>query len=185
VPKIIEDVRERIIEAVRDNVAEEGRDALAIRLVARRAGIAQGTVYNYFASKEEMAFAAIERDWEDFLARAERGLEACEGSGQALASLFASLRGFMANYRKLWDGELVALAAEGRRFHDRGASAVEEAFAALVGRALPEGRVAAGLDRRLVVELVSLAFIRWSREPGFSYEGLAPIVGRLVEADRA
>ena len=53
-------VRERIVLAARDQVAEGGYASASVQAVARRAGVATGTVYRHFESKAEL-FAEVFR----------------------------------------------------------------------------------------------------------------------------
>jgi AcrR family transcriptional regulator len=60
--------RATIIEAVIDLIAELGADAVQMRDVSKRSGVALGTVYRYFNSKEYLLAAALE-DWQKRLTR--------------------------------------------------------------------------------------------------------------------
>jgi TetR/AcrR family transcriptional regulator, cholesterol catabolism regulator len=60
--------RARIIEAVIDLIAAVGADAVQMRDVAARSGVALATVYRYFSSKEQLLAAALQ-DWQKRLTR--------------------------------------------------------------------------------------------------------------------
>ncbi len=60
--------RARIIEAVIDLIADMGADAVQMRDVAKRSGVALATVYRYFNSKDYLLAAALE-DWQKRLTR--------------------------------------------------------------------------------------------------------------------
>ena len=60
--------RASIIEAVIDLIADVGADAVQMRDVAQRSGVALATVYRYFRSKEHLLAAALE-DWQKRLTR--------------------------------------------------------------------------------------------------------------------
>ncbi len=60
--------RAKIIEAVIELIAEVGADAVQMRDVAQRSGVALGTLYRYFSSKERLLAAALE-DWQKRLTR--------------------------------------------------------------------------------------------------------------------
>jgi TetR/AcrR family transcriptional regulator, cholesterol catabolism regulator len=60
--------RAKIIEAVVSLIADVGADALQMRDVAQRSGVALATVYRYFRSKEHLLAAALE-DWQKRLTR--------------------------------------------------------------------------------------------------------------------
>jgi AcrR family transcriptional regulator len=60
--------RAQLLEAVIDLVREVGPATLQMRDVADKAGIALGTVYRYFSSKEHLLAAAL-CEWQERLAR--------------------------------------------------------------------------------------------------------------------
>lgn len=60
--------RARTIEAVIDLIADVGADAVQMRDVAQRSGVALATVYRYFSSKDHLLAAALE-DWQKRLTR--------------------------------------------------------------------------------------------------------------------
>jgi TetR/AcrR family transcriptional regulator, cholesterol catabolism regulator len=60
--------RARIIEAVIDLIADVGADAVQMRDVAHRSGVALATLYRYFSSKDHLLAAALE-DWQKRLTR--------------------------------------------------------------------------------------------------------------------
>jgi TetR/AcrR family transcriptional regulator, cholesterol catabolism regulator len=60
--------RANIIEAVIELIAEVGAEAVQMRDVAQRSGVALATVYRYFSSKDHLLAAALE-DWQKRLTR--------------------------------------------------------------------------------------------------------------------
>lgn len=57
--------REAILAACREMVAEQGLGAIGMRAVAARCGVAVGSLYNYFPSKDALLAAAVESVWEE------------------------------------------------------------------------------------------------------------------------
>jgi TetR/AcrR family transcriptional regulator, cholesterol catabolism regulator len=95
--------RAQLLEAVIDLVREVGPGALQMRDVAERAGIALGTVYRYFSSKDHLLAAAL-CEWQERLARrvlTPRGAEETEASGdlteRVLSYVRKEVRGFARN----------------------------------------------------------------------------------------
>ncbi len=95
--------RAQLLEAVIDLVREVGPAALQMRDVADRAGIALGTVYRYFSSKEHLLAAAL-CEWQERLARrvlTPRAGEETEATGdlteRVLSYVRKEIRGFARN----------------------------------------------------------------------------------------
>jgi TetR/AcrR family transcriptional regulator, cholesterol catabolism regulator len=95
--------RAKLVEAVIDLVREVGPGAVQMRDVADRSGIALGTVYRYFSSKEHLLATAL-ADWQERLTRRvlmPRAGEAAEISGdlteRVLTYVRKELRGFTRN----------------------------------------------------------------------------------------
>lgn len=63
-PKIIENLKEKIIAETKRQVEENGYQKTTVRSVSEKAGIAVGTVYNYFGSKEELVASFMLADWQ-------------------------------------------------------------------------------------------------------------------------
>ena len=63
-PKIIENLQEKLVCEARRQVQEQGYAALTIRSVATTCGVGVGTVYNYFASKDALVAAFMLTDWQ-------------------------------------------------------------------------------------------------------------------------
>ncbi len=82
--------RAKIIEAVIGLIGDVGADAVQMRDVAKRSGVALATVYRYFSSKEHLLAAALE-DWQKRLTRrvlASRG----QADGDPLPGIVDYLR---------------------------------------------------------------------------------------------
>ena len=54
-PKLLDNIKEKAIEEARREMLSDGYRAMTIRRVAKELGIATGTLYNYFPSKEYLA----------------------------------------------------------------------------------------------------------------------------------
>jgi AcrR family transcriptional regulator len=73
--QVLAPTRERLLSAARELIEEGGYSAASVAQVAGRAGVAAGTLYRHFASKEELfveVFRAVcERELQAMLAAAE------------------------------------------------------------------------------------------------------------------
>lgn len=110
--------RERLVKAAVEEFAREGYEGAKINRITQAAGVATGTIYNYFPSKNEMMLAILSeigtahcafiaeqiRQEDDFILRVERLLEAVfdyvrENPHQARV-LFAMLQGANVKFKK-------------------------------------------------------------------------------------
>ena len=63
-PKLLDNIKEKAIEEARREMLSDGYRAMTIRRVAKELGIATGTLYNYFPSKEYLAAGVMLEDWQ-------------------------------------------------------------------------------------------------------------------------
>lgn len=74
------------------NIADtEGIDSINIRSLAQKAGVATGTVYNYFSNKEEILLALTEEYWRQALLDMRTALT-CASFCKQLEEIFFFLR---------------------------------------------------------------------------------------------
>ena len=66
-PKVINDIEENIFNAAMDLFGELEYDIVDIKMIANRAGIAVGTLYNYYPNKMELYLNVLEYSWDDTL----------------------------------------------------------------------------------------------------------------------
>ena len=103
-PKRIENLQETILQISRKIMLEEDYSALTIRNVARECGIAVGTVYNYYASKDLLAAAVILEDWNEMLAVLGEKCKKAQDMRDGLTIIYEDLNRFSKQYRKVWAG---------------------------------------------------------------------------------
>ena len=58
-----ENLRAALLDIAREIANEKGLYAINIRAIAKKAGVASGTVYNYFENKEDILLALTEEYW--------------------------------------------------------------------------------------------------------------------------
>ena len=68
-PKIIENVRAQLLSEAKKQITEQGYKNTTIRSVATACGIATGTVYNYFKSKDLLIATFLLEDWNERMSR--------------------------------------------------------------------------------------------------------------------
>ncbi|MFF1648015.1 TetR/AcrR family transcriptional regulator [Streptomyces sp. NPDC058240] len=79
--------RDRLLDAARQLLAEGGYPAASISALARRAGVATGSVYNHFASKQELLAAVFRHVAGHELSAVQEAVQAHSGVTEQLRAL--------------------------------------------------------------------------------------------------
>lgn len=66
-PKVINDIEENIFNAAMELFGDFGYDAVDMKMIAKRAGIAVGTLYNYYSNKMQLYMRVLENSWDETL----------------------------------------------------------------------------------------------------------------------
>jgi AcrR family transcriptional regulator len=129
--------RKAILDAARDILAQGGSEAPSLSAVAQRAGLARSSIYQYFASKDDLLEAVIAEMFPRWAAYVEARIEeVSDPADRALAYVDANLRlvasGEHAIARGLAAFARVELLAESSRaLHEQLRTPLDEALAAL------------------------------------------------------
>lgn len=84
-------LRDTLLDLARSIAETEGIDAVNVRTIAQRAGIATGTMYNYFSNKDEILLALTEEFWRQTLQEMETVIIA-DSFCEQLEEMFVFLR---------------------------------------------------------------------------------------------
>lgn len=84
-------LRGALLDSARTIADTEGIEAVNMRSIAQRAGVATGTVYNYFSSKEDILLALTEEYWRKTLHEMRTAVTAASFCGQ-LEEIFFFLK---------------------------------------------------------------------------------------------
>ncbi|WP_405783099.1 TetR/AcrR family transcriptional regulator [Streptomyces sp. NBC_00859] len=79
--------RERLLEAARGLLSEGGYAAAVVAAIATRAGVSTGSVYNHFASKQELLAAVFRHTAGHELATVREAVRAAGGTADRLRAL--------------------------------------------------------------------------------------------------
>ena len=101
-PKRIPDLDSRILSLSRQTLLEQGYNALSMRTLAAQCGVAVGTLYNYYPSKDALVARLILDDWQQMLLRMVEAAEGQFSLSEGLGELCRILEGFTARYRSVW-----------------------------------------------------------------------------------
>lgn len=153
--------RRRLLDAAVAVFAERGADA-EIREVAERAGLAVGTVYNHFPSKEDLLTAVVE----EAVAQCETALEAALAQSDVVEALHTFLRRSLHVAEHF--GNVMAAALEGQfpamraAAHRARRAAFKRRLAELIQRGIAAGRFRPGIDAEVATAMLGGVFTPWT-----------------------
>lgn len=101
-PKNLSNVREDILLVTRQLLKDTGYSSLSIRQIASRCGVASGTVYNYYSSKNEIIAEILNSEWTLMLRRIDQSAKAYTKVIDKLEIMFNELSYFMNNVHGFW-----------------------------------------------------------------------------------
>ena len=104
-PKIIENLPERLAEEARRQIEESGFAAMTIRSVAKSCGVGVGTVYNYYPSKEALVATFMLSDWKACIADIQNCADTAENAEAVLRAVSEKLQLFMKQYDPIFRDE--------------------------------------------------------------------------------
>lgn len=107
-PKIIENLPQRLLDEARRQVEEFGFAAMTIRTVAKGCGVGVGTVYNYYPSKEALVASFMLSDWKACVASIDAIASDSQTLEPVLRAIHEKLRFFMEQYDPIFRDESAA-----------------------------------------------------------------------------
>ena len=120
-PKIIENLKDRLIAEAEKQIEESGYGAVTIRSVAKACGVGVGTVYNYFPSKETLIAAHLLVDWKMCVDTITRTAESATDPKPVLQCVYQQLVRFADRHHAIFQDEAAAASFAGSfsQYHDR------------------------------------------------------------------
>ncbi len=112
-PKIIENLQQKLVCEARRQVAECGYSALTIRSVAAGCGVGVGTVYNYFSSKDALVAAFMLEDWQQCIAAITATAQESPAAGPVFACIHQQLQAFIGRYQAIFADEAAVASFSG------------------------------------------------------------------------
>ena len=167
-PKIIENLKERLLAEVGLQLAQGGYEAITIRSVAKGCGVGVGTVYNYFPSKEALVAAYLLEDWKECVETIRSAAEASDSPRPVLQCIYEQLTGFAARHQAVFT-----------------AKAAVSGFAASLNQyhALLRSQLAEPLSRFCTgdfhAQFVAESLLTWAMA-GKSFEEIYKILGKVI-----
>lgn len=129
-PKVLENLQERILACARVLLLEQGIDGLNIRAVASACGVAVGMVYNYYGSKDQLIASIMLQDWLQNMREAVGEVNAASPS-QGMRAICRGIDRFAGRYRLLW---LHSVQTRDRSYHDKLVAQLSDLVQVLIAR---------------------------------------------------
>ena len=134
-----EDKRRRIIDAAVDVFAEKGFFGARVSEIAERAGVADGTIYLYFKSKDEILISLFEEKMAEILDRFQKMLAEVEDPAEKIRRYIIDHLTLVAAQPKLMQVLTVELRQSARFMKEYSPQAFAK-YLALLGSILEEGQ---------------------------------------------
>ena len=166
-PKIIENLPERLAQEARRQIEESGYNAMTIRSVAKGCGVGVGTVYNYYPSKEALVATFMLSDWNSCVGDICTCAEEANNPETVLRAIHEKLQQFMAQYDPIFRDESAAVSYTGStsKYH----SVLRNQLAAPI-------RKFCGDD--FTAQFVAEAMLTWT-VAGKTFEAIFAVVNKL------
>ena len=145
-----EQVRQRLIDAARRVVLRDGHEGATTRAILDEAGMSAGSLYNYFASKDELFEALAEQVVGEQIRTLAAGTEP---AGDALIGLAAELLTVPDLPALSWFRGRLSADAQVREAVAAFNRAIVESFAPLVAAAQAERAIDPAIDGDALIEL--------------------------------
>jgi AcrR family transcriptional regulator len=101
-PKNLYNIKHEIIQTTREMILEQGYDKLNIRDIAKRCGIATGTFYNYFRSKQEIISSLLDSDWKTTIGYIRTKRDPGKTPVDQLEVMFKGLKKMVGDVHSIW-----------------------------------------------------------------------------------
>ena len=107
-PKIIENLKDRLVDEAKKQLEESGYGAVTIRSVAKACDVGVGTVYNYFPSKEALIATHLLADWKECVDTITRTAQTSSDPQPVLHCVYTQLVAFADRHQAIFRDEAAA-----------------------------------------------------------------------------
>jgi AcrR family transcriptional regulator len=171
--------RQQIIEGARRVFIDMGFDAASMNDITREAGVSKGTIYVYFANKEELFEALIEEERGTIFKNIYEALDSEVGLRETLIRFGHALSLKITSDRVVLAQRTVIGASEripelGRRFYERGPRRGHEKIVGFLNKAVEKGFLAIPDVDLAAYQLSDLCLTKFYRQCLFAFRTTAP-----------
>ena len=101
-PKILDVSKDKILDIAESVLETSGYKALSIRNISETAGMATGTFYLYFTSKDNLVAQTLVRNWLSTFSEMEYAAHNATSFAEGLESFYDQICGFYNLYRRVF-----------------------------------------------------------------------------------
>lgn len=118
-PKIIEDLKDKLITEAKQQIEQNGYEAVTIRSIAKGCGVGIGTVYNYFPSKDVLIATHLLEDWTTCVRSIESVASVSQEPQPVAQCIYDQLTAFAERHSTIFRDESAAVSFAGSfsRYH--------------------------------------------------------------------
>lgn len=162
-PRIIENLSERLMAEARRQIEEFGYGAMTVRSVAKGCGVGVGTVYNYYPSKDALVASFMLSDWNECMKEARCCAQTAQDPVAVLKAMHGGLLRFLKLHERIFRDEAAAssFSRTGGAYHTKLRNQLAE----------PLGKFCADA---FTAEFIAEALLTWTVE-GKSFDELSHI----------
>ncbi len=106
-PKVIKGIRENILKRAEELIDLGEYESFSIRSIAKDCGIAVGTLYNYFTSKDELLMEVIGEHWHSMIDEVDKKCESAETLTDCVCHICTGIRRFSERHTKFWTASIM------------------------------------------------------------------------------
>ncbi|MBQ7736464.1 MAG: TetR/AcrR family transcriptional regulator [Oscillospiraceae bacterium] len=174
--KLPQEIREKALAEAREILITRGYKALTMREIAGRCGVAVGSLYNLFSSKEYLAGCVVLRDWIGARREMERSAQSAAEPLEGLRRIYELMAAFSEAHAYLTDVG-VPRPREGEYSYARQHGLLVSQIRAVL-RALPAWPVQEDEEVFLAESIIGFA------GKGYPWERLESSFARLIRRER-
>ena len=158
-PKFIRFAGEYILNAAKTRMVSNKKKDLSLRNVADDCGIAVGTIYNYYANKDDLVTAVIIKEWEHQLGKVEPRILKASTISEGMEAIYDAVIRLRRIFRRYWEINYDAASAkEAVELHREDfINLLMQAVERVLSRFMDDYRRA---DARMIAELISASAIQ-------------------------
>ena len=166
-PKIVENLRERILDVARKQIVENGYSNVTMRSIAKDCNIGLGTIYNYFDSKDVIVANYMMEDWRICLVKINNEII---NDKPRLEAIYCGLINFIDDHNKLFSdvNAEISYATNVIKWHPIFRSQIAKLVLELCH------------DDVFLSEFIAESLISWAIEKK-KYSSLSPILEKLLK----